>query len=60
MKIANTSVLCHLNYRRDFLIYYYASKHTLSAILMQDNKEGVQAPIAFMSISMKNHEVKYS
>lgn len=27
---------------------------------MQDNKEGIQAPIAFMSIPLKNHEPKYS
>ena len=27
---------------------------------MQDNKEGIQAPIAFMNIPLKNHELKYS
>ena len=27
---------------------------------MQDNDEGIQAPIAFMSIPLKNHELKYS
>ena len=27
---------------------------------MQENDEGIQAPIAFMSIPLKNHELKYS
>ena len=26
---------------------------------MQENDEGIQAPIAFMSIHLKNHELKY-
>ena len=58
--IANAPVLCHPNYKQDFIIYCYASEHTLSAILMQENDEGIQAPIAFMSIPLKNHELKYS
>ena len=58
--IAKAPMLCHPNYNQDFIIYCYASKHTLSAILMQSNDEGIQAPIAFMSIPLKNHELKYS
>ena len=27
---------------------------------MQENDEGTQGPIAFMSIPLKNHELKYS
>ena len=52
--------MCHPNYKQDFIIYYYTSKHTLLVILMQDNDEGIKAPIAFMSIPLKNHELKYS
>lgn len=58
--IAHAPVLGHPNYKRDFIIYCYASEHTLSDILMQENDEGTQAPIAFMSIPLKNHELKYS
>ena len=54
--IANAWVLCHPNYKWDFIIYCYASKHTLFVILMQTNDEGVQAPISFMSIPLKNHD----
>lgn len=57
--IASAPILCHPNYKRDFIIYCYASKHTLSTILMQNNDEGIQAPIDFMRIPLKNHELKY-
>lgn len=32
--IANVLVLSHLDYKKYFMIYYYTSEHTLSAILM--------------------------
>ena len=62
IKTANphAPVLSHPDYKKDFFIYCYASEHTLSVILMQDNDEGVQEPISFMSIPLKNHELKYS
>lgn len=58
--ITNAPVLCHPNYKKNFIIYCYASEHTLSVILMKNNDEGVQAPIAFMSIPLKSNELKYS
>ena len=51
--IANAPVLCHPNYKQDFIIYCYASEYTLSTILMQDNDEGIQDLIDFMSIPLK-------
>lgn len=58
--IANAPVLVHPDYTKEFIIYCYASEHTMSSILMQENKEGIQAPIAFMSMPLKNQELKYS
>lgn len=58
--IANAPIIYHPNYTRDFMIYYYALEHALLEILMQENKEGIQAPIAFMSMLLKGHELKYS
>ncbi|KAH9309336.1 hypothetical protein KI387_037247, partial [Taxus chinensis] len=34
--------------------------HTLSVVLVQKTDEGVEAPIAFMSCPLKNHELEYS
>ena len=58
--IAKTVVLFHLDYTKEFIIYFYALEHTTSTILMQENKEGLQAPISFTSIPLKNQELKYS
>ena len=41
-------------------MYCYASKKNLSAILTQPNKDNVEDPIAFMSVPLKKHELKYS
>lgn len=58
--IAYASILVHLAYTKYFLIYCYAIEHTMSAILMEENKEAIQAPIYFMSIPLKNQELIYS
>lgn len=41
-------------------MYSYASKHTLSTILVQENSEGFEFSITFMSYPLKNSELKYS
>lgn len=58
--ITNALVLVHLDYTIEFIIYYYASEHTMSTILMQENKESIQALISFMSMPLKNQELRYS
>ena len=37
--IAKAHVLVNPDYTKEFIIYCYASEHTLSTILMQENKE---------------------
>ena len=58
--IANAPTLSYLDFSKDFHLYCYASKNTLSAILTQPDKDNTKAPIAFMSIPLKKHELKYS
>lgn len=58
--IARAPLLVYLDYTKEFILYYYASAHTLSAILMQENNEGIQVPISFMSSPLKDHELRYS
>lgn len=48
------------NFEKDFIIYCYASKRSLSSILTQQNDEGNEAPIAFMSVPLKKHELNYT
>ncbi|XP_057849101.2 uncharacterized protein LOC131060021 [Cryptomeria japonica] len=58
--IAHAPVLVCPNYTQYFIIYSYASEHTMSAILMQKNQEGIESPIAFMNFPLKVDELKYS
>lgn len=58
--IARAPTLVHPDYTKEFILYCYASAHTLFAILMQENNEGIQAPIAFMSTPLKDHELRFS
>lgn len=58
--IARAPVLVHPDYKKEFILYCYVSTHTLSTILMQENDEGIQAPISLMSTPLKDHEFRYS
>ena len=51
--ISKAPILVHLDYSKEFIIYYCALENTMSSILMQKNKERMQAPIAFMSMPLK-------
>jgi hypothetical protein len=58
--IVNAPMLVGPNFEKDFIIYYYASEHSLSSILTQQDDEGSEAPISFMSIPLKKHELNYT
>ena len=56
--IAHAPMLVYPNYNKSFIMYSYASKNTLSTILMQKNNEDVGSLISFMSCHLKAHELK--
>ena len=58
--ISNVPMLVSPNFKMDFIIYNYASEHTLSNILTQKDEQDNEALIYFMSIPLKNHELNYS
>jgi hypothetical protein len=47
--ISEAPVLESPNYLKDFLIFSFASEHTISAVLLQKNEEGFEKPIAFLT-----------
>jgi hypothetical protein len=47
------------DYLKDFLIFSFASKHTIVAVLLQKNEEGFKQMIAFFSKSLRDVEHKY-
>ena len=58
--ISNAPMLVSPSFERDFIIYCYASEHSLSSILTQKDDQGNEAPITFMSIPLKKHEINYT
>ena len=47
-------------YFKDFDVFSFASEDTIVGVLLQKNKEGQEQPIAFMSRSLQNFELKYT
>ena len=47
------------NFNKYFLIFSYASEHTIAAVLLQKNNENMEQPIAFFSKMLRDGELKY-
>jgi hypothetical protein len=58
--ISEAPVLTNLNYLKDFLIFSFASEHTIVAVLLQKNEEGFEQPIVFFSKNLRDAELKYN
>jgi hypothetical protein len=58
--ISEAPVLASPNYLKDFLIFLFASEHTLATVLLQKNEEGFEKPIAFFSKRLQDVELKYN
>jgi ribonuclease HI len=57
--ISEAPVLTSPDYLKDFLIFSFASQHTIAAVLLQKDDEGFERPIAFFSKSLRDAELKY-
>ena len=57
--INEAPVLTSPDYLRDFLIFSFASEHTIVAVLLQKDDGGFECPIAFFSKSLRDAELKY-
>ena len=47
--ISESPVLVSPYFNKDFLIFSYASEHTMVVVLLQKNDQGEEHPIAFFS-----------
>jgi hypothetical protein len=52
-------MLASPDYLKDFLIFSFASEHTIVAVLLQKNEEGFEQPIAFFSKILRDTGLKY-
>ena len=53
-------VLVGPDYDKPFMIFYFASPHTIVGVLLQKNEEGYEQPIAFFSQVLRDAELKYN
>lgn len=58
--IAKAPVLVSPDYSKDFMIFSFASKDTISSVLLHKNKDGHEQPIAFMSRELQNSKLNYN
>jgi hypothetical protein len=57
--ISEAHLLASPNYLKDFLIFSFASEHTIATVLLQKKKEGFEQPITFFSKILRDVELKY-
>ena len=57
--LTNTPVLTSPRFDQDFLIFSFASEHTIVAVLLQKDDQGCEKPIAFFSRALRDAPSKY-
>ena len=59
LALTTTPVLVSPDYTSDFIIFSFASEHTLAAVLMQ-KKDHVEQPISFFSPAIRDYSLRYN
>jgi hypothetical protein len=47
------------DYSKEFLIFSFSSFDTVAAVLLQENEEGREKPIAFFNKALRDAEIRY-
>ena len=55
MALTRTPVLSSPKFDRDFIIFSFASEHTIAAVLLQKDDQGCEKPIAFSIKHLEMH-----
>ena len=58
--ISEAPVLISPNFSKDFLIFSFASEHTVVGVLLQKNHEGNEKPIEFYIKTLRYAPLKYN
>ena len=56
--ISEAPVLVSPDFTKYFLVFSYASEHTIAVVLLQKNDENMEQPIAFFSKMLRDGELK--
>eukprot|EP00253_Pinus_taeda_P008118 PITA_08118 len=57
--LTQTPVLTNPQFDRDFIIFSFASQHTIATVLLQKDDQGNEKPIAFFSKALRDAPLKY-
>jgi hypothetical protein len=57
--LTEAPMLISPDYSKDFLIFSFASPDTVAVVLLQTNEVGLEQPIAYFSLALRDAEVKY-
>ena len=60
MALTRTLVLTSPKFDRDFIIFSFASEHTITTILLQNDDQGCEKPITFSSKALRDAPLKYN
>ena len=58
--IAEAPILASPDFSKYFLIFSFASEHTVAGVLLQKNYEGHERPIDFYSKTLRDAPMKYN
>ena len=53
-------VLVSTNFDKDFMIFSFASKHTIAGVLLQKNEQNEEQPISFYTKTLRGSTLKYN
>eukprot|EP00253_Pinus_taeda_P036690 PITA_36690 len=59
MALTQTPVLTSPQFDRDFIIFSFASEHTIAAVLLQKDDQGNEKPITFFSRALRDAPLKF-
>lgn len=59
LALTKTPVLTSPKFDRDFIIFSFASEHTIAVVLLQKDDQGCEKPIAFFSKALRDAPLKY-
>ncbi|KAH9305561.1 hypothetical protein KI387_009965, partial [Taxus chinensis] len=54
--ISQAPTLVNLDLSKEFILYAFGGSDTISAILVQQNKKGIDQPIVFFSEGLEDYE----
>ena len=57
--IAEAPTLQSPNFNNEFILYTFASDHSIATVLTQKNEDGEEFPVSFMSVGLQGDELKY-